>query len=105
VFNRGVSFFQFVYRANPDKTIDTICAFCCLTVASAGNEADLHHWEAAHVCPAKAGPIKVSRAADCASLALQHSKILLLNRIKRVATPSNSHAPSSSPRPGRVRCS
>jgi hypothetical protein len=64
--NRGVSFFQFVYRANPDNTIDAICAFCCLTVASSRNEADLQHWEAAHVCPAKAPRGPVSSVADCA---------------------------------------
>ena len=34
----GVSFFQFVHRVNPDKTIDAICAFCFLTAASADNE-------------------------------------------------------------------
>jgi hypothetical protein len=38
----GVSFFQFVYRSNPDKTMDAICALCFTTVATAANEADLH---------------------------------------------------------------
>jgi hypothetical protein len=46
----GVNFFQFVHRVNPDKTIDTICAFCYLTAASAENEADLHEPESAHIC-------------------------------------------------------
>jgi hypothetical protein len=46
----GVSFFQFVYRSNPDKTIDAICALCFTTVATAANEAALHEHESAHVC-------------------------------------------------------
>jgi hypothetical protein len=46
----SVSFFQFVYRVNPDKTIDAICAFCFLTAATAENEADLHAQESAHKC-------------------------------------------------------
>jgi len=41
---------QFFYRMNADKTIDSICAFCYLTVATGESEAELHVQEAAHDC-------------------------------------------------------
>src|SRR5258708_172232 len=47
---QGACFSQFVYRTNPDNTIDSICAFCFLTVATAENRADLHQQESAHHC-------------------------------------------------------
>lgn len=47
---QGACFSQFVYRTNPDNTIDSICAFCFLTVATAENRADLHQPESAHEC-------------------------------------------------------
>lgn len=50
---KDVSFHQFFYRVNPDKTIDAICAFCYLTAATADNAADLHVQERAHRCPRK----------------------------------------------------
>jgi hypothetical protein len=53
--HKGVSFPQFFYRPNPDKTIDAICAFCFLTAASADNEADLHEQESAHRCGERKG--------------------------------------------------
>jgi hypothetical protein len=47
---QGACFSQFVYRTNPDNTIDSICAFCFLTVATAEHRADLHRPECAHEC-------------------------------------------------------
>ena len=44
------SYSQFFYRRNSDKTIDAICGFCFLTVASAENEVDLHAPESVHQC-------------------------------------------------------
>jgi hypothetical protein len=41
---------QFFYRMNADKTIDSICAFCYLTVATSESEAELHVQETAHDC-------------------------------------------------------
>jgi len=48
---KDVSFHQFFYRVNPDKTIDAICGFCYLTAATAENPADLQMRERAHRCP------------------------------------------------------
>jgi hypothetical protein len=47
---QGACFSQFVYRTNPDNTIDSICAFCFLTVATAENRANLHQPECVHQC-------------------------------------------------------
>jgi hypothetical protein len=44
------SYSQFFYRRNANKTIDAICGFCFLTVASAESEADLHARESIHQC-------------------------------------------------------
>lgn len=44
------SYPQFFYRRNADNTMDTICGFCFLTVASAESEADLHALESDHEC-------------------------------------------------------
>jgi hypothetical protein len=41
---------EFFYRINADKTIDSICGFCYLTVAAGESEAELHTQEAAHDC-------------------------------------------------------
>ena len=41
---------QFFYRINADKTIDSICGACFLTVATGKSEAELHAQEAAHDC-------------------------------------------------------
>jgi hypothetical protein len=41
---------QFFYRTNADKTIDSICGLCYLTVARGKSEAELHAQEAAHDC-------------------------------------------------------
>jgi hypothetical protein len=41
---------QFFYRINADKTIDSICGSCFLTVATGKSEAELHAQEAAHDC-------------------------------------------------------
>ena len=49
--NRDVHFHQFFYRINPDQTVDSICAFCYLTAATAQTQADLHHMERNHRCP------------------------------------------------------
>jgi hypothetical protein len=46
-----VSFHQFIYRTNPDKTIDAICAFCYVTAATARSVAELQARERAHRCP------------------------------------------------------
>jgi hypothetical protein len=48
---RDVPFHQFIYRTNPDKTIDAICAFCYLTAATAETHAELRLQECAHRCP------------------------------------------------------
>jgi hypothetical protein len=39
---RDVHFYQFFYRVNPDKAIDSICAFCYMTPATAETHAELH---------------------------------------------------------------
>jgi hypothetical protein len=44
------SYPQFFYRRNSDNTMDAICGFCFLTVASAESEADLHALESVHQC-------------------------------------------------------
>jgi hypothetical protein len=44
------SYSQFFYRRNANKTMDAICGFCFLTVASAESEADLHALESVHQC-------------------------------------------------------
>jgi hypothetical protein len=49
--SRGVHYHQFFYRINPDKTVDSICAFCYLTAATANSQAELHELERAHRCP------------------------------------------------------
>jgi hypothetical protein len=36
-----VSFAQFFYRDNPDNTIDAICGYCFLTVATANTRTEL----------------------------------------------------------------
>lgn len=41
---------QFFYRINADKTIDSICGACFLTVATGKSEVELHAQEAAHDC-------------------------------------------------------
>jgi hypothetical protein len=44
------SYSQFFYRRNPNHSIDAICGFCFLTIASADSEADLHALESVHQC-------------------------------------------------------
>jgi hypothetical protein len=46
----SVSFAQFFYRDNPDSTIDAICGYCFLTVATANTRTELRITEAAHHC-------------------------------------------------------
>jgi hypothetical protein len=46
----SVSFAQFFYRVNPDTTIDAICGYCFLTVATANTRTELRLIEAAHHC-------------------------------------------------------
>lgn len=41
---------DFPHRLNKDGTHDSICRVCLATVASVGNEDDLAHYEAMHVC-------------------------------------------------------
>jgi hypothetical protein len=41
---------SFFYRINADKTIDSICGFCYLTVAAGESEAELYALESAHDC-------------------------------------------------------
>jgi hypothetical protein len=48
---KGVHFHQFIYRINPDKTIDAICAFCYMTAGTAETHAELRLQECAHRCP------------------------------------------------------
>jgi hypothetical protein len=48
---KDVPFHQFIYRVNPDKTIDAICAFCYMTAATAQTHAELRLQECAHRCP------------------------------------------------------
>jgi hypothetical protein len=46
----SVSFAQFFYRVNPDCTIDAICGYCFLTVATANTRTELQSLESAHHC-------------------------------------------------------
>jgi hypothetical protein len=46
----GVSFAQFFHRVNPDTTIDAICGYCFLTVATANTRTELRLLESAHHC-------------------------------------------------------
>jgi hypothetical protein len=46
-----VSFHQFIYRTNPDETIDAICAFCYMTAATGLDVIELQARERAHRCP------------------------------------------------------
>jgi hypothetical protein len=46
----SVSFAQFFYRDNPDNTIDAICGYCFLTVATANTRSELRLLESAHHC-------------------------------------------------------
>ncbi len=48
---KGVYFHQFIYRTNPNKTIDAICAFCYMTAGTAETHAELRLQECAHRCP------------------------------------------------------
>jgi hypothetical protein len=48
---KNVHFHQFFYRINPDKTVDSICAFCYLTAATAATQEELHVREREHQCP------------------------------------------------------
>jgi hypothetical protein len=48
---KGVHFHQFIYRTNPDKTMDAICAFCYMTAGTAETHAELRLHECAHRCP------------------------------------------------------
>jgi len=43
---------NFVHRANPDGTIDSICRICCATVYTAMWEAELDLAEQRHSCEA-----------------------------------------------------
>jgi hypothetical protein len=47
---KDVSFAQFFYRVNPNRTIDSICGFCFLTVATDENKAALRTPELTHCC-------------------------------------------------------
>jgi hypothetical protein len=49
--SRGVHYHQFFYRINPDKTVDSICAFCYMTAATANSQAEIHELERKHRCP------------------------------------------------------
>jgi hypothetical protein len=49
--SRDVHFHQFFYRINPDKTVDSICAFCYMTAATVNTHAELHVRERDHRCP------------------------------------------------------
>jgi hypothetical protein len=62
--NRDVHFHQFFYRINPDKTVDSICAFCYMTAATGETQAELHELERAHRCPERSREV-VRRAAGC----------------------------------------
>jgi hypothetical protein len=46
----SVSFAQFFYRVNPDSTIDAICGYCFLTVATANTRTELRLLESDHHC-------------------------------------------------------
>jgi len=46
----SVSFAQFFYRVNTDSTIDAICGYCFLTVATANTRTELRLLESAHHC-------------------------------------------------------
>jgi hypothetical protein len=43
-------FARFHYRPQPDGTIDSICALCFLTVATANSFDQLHQQEVNHSC-------------------------------------------------------
>jgi len=47
---KDVSFAQFFYRVNPNRTIDSICGFCFLTVGTDENKAALRTPELTHCC-------------------------------------------------------
>jgi hypothetical protein len=47
---KSVSFAQFFHRINPDTTIDSICGYCLLTVATAGTLTELEVPESNHHC-------------------------------------------------------
>lgn len=41
---------QFVHRLNKDGTIDSICRYCFITVATSASESDLEREELTHTC-------------------------------------------------------
>ena len=41
---------QYAHRLNEDKTVDSVCKLCHLTIARAYREADLFPLELRHVC-------------------------------------------------------
>ncbi len=47
---KGVSFAQFFYRVNPDKTIESICGFCFMASAASDSQTNLRAWELTHRC-------------------------------------------------------
>jgi len=47
---------EFPHRANPDGTIDSICARCYATIGNAHWESELERMEADHICD----PVRLS---------------------------------------------
>ena len=55
---KSVSFCQFFYRRNSDNSIDAICGYCLLTVATADTETEIQARTSSHVCNPEAGKAK-----------------------------------------------
>jgi hypothetical protein len=55
--NKSVSFAQYFYRVNADGTLDSICGYCFLTVATADTENELRRLESAHRCGRSSMPL------------------------------------------------
>jgi hypothetical protein len=79
---KGVSFAQFFYRVNPDKTIDAICGYCLLTASTAASMADIHAREAAHKCWQKNG---LRQASEEVAVAIQQSPSARFPTVRRMA--------------------
>jgi hypothetical protein len=47
---KDLGFSPFLYRFNPDKTIDAICSICWLTAATGKDQDAVRAQEAAHQC-------------------------------------------------------
>jgi hypothetical protein len=99
----SVSFAQFFYRVNPDTTIDAICGYCFLTVATANTRTELRLRESAHHCRnslSKRAAVNRLDVVDLKGLTAEPtSSIFKLERLPRFAAamatpPLHCSAPS-----------